>query len=169
MRHFLALIAVLFFAGCGSAPIANNQTQPVTSNQTQPAATNQERAASPTEVPVPDAKTASADEIEEYLLTSAADDFHTTIKSGPVRVRDVRFGRAKAKDGTDQYRLCGEFLAEKKDATAEWTAFATIKTSGYEQYNGAQATDTWCKKGSFIPDKEGDLSGKLQSKLDAPR
>jgi hypothetical protein len=168
MRYLLTLFAALVFAGCGSAPVATNQTQPVTSNQTQPTASNKAQAAGPTEVPVSDAKTGSADEIKEYLLTSAADDFHTTIKSGPVRVRDVHFGNAKNPDGTNQFRLCGEFLAEKKDAKAEWMPFVTLKTSGYEQYNGGQ-TSNWCKKGSFIPDKEGDLSAKLQTKRDAQK
>ena len=168
MRYILALIASLFFAGCGSAPLTSNQALPIANNQTQPAASNQARAASPTEVPVPDAKTASADEIKEYLLGSAADDFHITIKSGPVRVRHVRFGHAKNPDGTNQYRLCGEFLAEKKDAKPEWMPFVTIMTSHYEQYIGGQ-TETWCKKGAFVVDKGGDLSAALQSRIDAPR
>lgn len=168
MRYLSLLCAALVFAACGTAPVASNQMQPVANNQTQTPASNHTQAASPTEVPVPDAKTGSADEIKEYLLTSAADDFHTTIKSGPVRVRAVLFGHAKNSDGTKQYRLCGEFLAEKKDAKAEWTPFVTILTSHYEQYIGGQ-TKTWCKKGSFIPDKEGDLSAKLQTKLDAQK
>ncbi|MFL6468842.1 MAG: hypothetical protein ACJ72Z_12860, partial [Pyrinomonadaceae bacterium] len=110
MRYLLTLFAAFVFAACGTTSVTSDQPKPITSNQTQ--------VVSPTEVPVPDAKTASADEIKEYLLTSAADDFHMTIKTGPVSVRDVRFGHTKNSDGTNQYRLCGEYLEEKKDTKA---------------------------------------------------
>jgi len=168
MRILLTLFAVLAFAGCGRAPVANNQTQVSNSNQTNTITGNPVQAASPTEAAVPDAKTGTADEAKEYLLTSAADDFHMTIKSGPVRVRDVHFGNAKNPDGTNQFRLCGEFLAEKKDAKAGWVHFVTLKTSGYEQYIGEMSA-SWCKKESVIWDKEGDLSAKLQSRLDVQK
>lgn len=68
----------------------------------------------------------------EFLLTSAATDFHTHRPPNPVRFRDVRSGYVMAAGGTRQYRLCGEFLPAQKGGKAEWTPFATIKTSGYK-------------------------------------
>ncbi len=64
--------------------------------------------------------------------------------------------------------LCGQFLPAQEGGEAKWTTFATIKTSGYEQWIGAQATD-FCQGASVIWDKEGDLSSSLQSRLDSLR
>jgi hypothetical protein len=70
--------------------------------------------------------------------------------------------------GEEQYMLCGQFLPAQEGGKAEWTPFATIKTSGYEQWNGAQAAG-FCQRSSVIWDKEGDLSSSLQSRLDSLR
>ena len=48
--------------------------------------------------------------VVEFLLTSAATDFHTQRPAGPVRFREVRVGHVMTPSGEDQYRLCGEFL-----------------------------------------------------------
>ena len=64
--------------------------------------------------------------------------------------------------------LCGEFLPAQEGGKAEWTPFATIKTSGYEQWIGAQAARS-CQGSSVIWDKVGDLSSSLQSRLDSLR
>lgn len=63
--------------------------------------------------------------------------------------------------------LCGQFLPAPEGGKAEWAPFATIKTSGYEQWIGAQA-DGFCQGSSVIWEK-GDLSSSLQSRLDALR
>jgi hypothetical protein len=60
--------------------------------------------------------------------------------------------------------LCGEFLPAQEGGKAEWMPFATIKTSGYEQWIGAQAAGL-CHGASVIWDKVGDLSSSLQSRL----
>jgi hypothetical protein len=52
-------------------------------------------------------------------------------------------------------------------ATGEWTAFVTIKTSGYEQWLGAQAA-AFCQR-STVTWEKGDWSSSLQSKLDSMR
>lgn len=70
--------------------------------------------------------------------------------------------------GEEQYRLCGQFLPAQEGGEAEWTPFATIKTSGYEQWIGAQAVG-FCQDPSVIWDKVGDLSSSLQSRLDSLR
>jgi len=67
-----------------------------------------------------------------------------------------------------QYMLCGQFLPAQAGGKAGWTPFATIKTSGYEQWTGAQAAG-FCQDSSIIWDKVGDLSSSLQSQLDSLR
>jgi hypothetical protein len=62
--------------------------------------------------------------------------------------------------------LCGEFLAGQESGSAEGTPFVTIKTSGYEQYVGAQAAVTYCQRPAVMWDKD-DLSTSLQSRLDS--
>jgi len=101
----------------------------------------------------------------DYLLTSAANDFHTHRPPDPARFRDVRSGYVNTSAGPTHYRLCGEFLPAQAQGKAEWLPFATIKTSGYEQWLGAQAAG-FCKDSSVTWDK-GDLSAALQSRLDS--
>jgi hypothetical protein len=67
-----------------------------------------------------------------------------------------------------EYRLCGQFLPAQEPGKAEWTPFATIKTSHYEQYIEAQAAG-FCQNSSFIWDSVDDLSSSLQSRLDSLR
>lgn len=64
--------------------------------------------------------------------------------------------------------LCGEFLPAQRDVKVEWTPFATIKTSGYEQYLGAQAASL-CQRSTVIWDSKGDLSSSFQIRLDSKR
>jgi hypothetical protein len=59
--------------------------------------------------------------------------------------------------------LCGQFLAAQEGGEAEWTPFATIKTSPYE-WIGAHAAGL-CQDSSVIWDEEGDLASSLQSRL----
>jgi hypothetical protein len=102
----------------------------------------------------------------QFLLASAADDFH---KNGPTRIsgfRNVRMGHAAGPDGLNQYLICGEFLPKKENGTAEWSPFATIKTSGYEQWLGVQA-QMLCQRPTVTWDQEGDLSSALQKQFDS--
>jgi hypothetical protein len=102
------------------------------------------------------------------LLTAAASDFHNHRPPDPVRFRDVRLGHFMTPSGEEQYMLCGQFLPAQEGGKAEWTPFATIKTSGYEQWIGAEAAG-FCQRSSVIWDREGDLSTSLQSRLDSLR
>ncbi len=152
MRYLAALFSTLVLAACSSAPVTRNESQTV----------------SPTQVPTPEPQKASIDPVVQFLLTSAATDFHTHVRSDSVRFRDVRIGHVMTSSGAEQYMLCGQYLAAQEGGKAEWTPFATIKTSGYEQWNGAQATG-FCQSSSVVWDKEGDLSSALQSRLDSLR
>ena len=106
--------------------------------------------------------------VVEFLLTAAATDFHAHRPPDVVRFRDVRIGHMMTPAGEKQYMLCGEFLPAQEAGRAEWTPFATIKTSGYEQYIGAQAA-RFCEDSSVIWDNVGDSSSSLQSRLDSLR
>ena len=101
----------------------------------------------------------------EFLLTSAASDFHE--HGHPTRFRHVRSGYAVAKDGAKQYRLCGEFLPAETIGKAEWTPFVTLQTSGYEQWLGGQAHG-YCGDHAIRWDK-GDWSAELQRRLDVSK
>ena len=105
----------------------------------------------------------SMDSVVQFLLTAAATDFHTHRPPDPVRFRDVRIGHVVTPSGTEQYMLCGQFLPAQGGAEAAWMSFATIKTSGYEQWIGAQAV-SYCQ-GSSVVWEESDLSSSLESRL----
>lgn len=111
---------------------------------------------------------ASTDAALQFLLTSAAADFHVHRASDPVRFRDVRFGHVMTPNGAEQYMLCGEFKPAREGDNAGWMPFATIKTSGYEQWLGAQAAGL-CQRPSITWNKPDDLSPLLQGKLDSLR
>jgi hypothetical protein len=138
MRYLAVLFATLVFAACTTAPVPRSESKAVSPGAVQ------------------------------FLLTSAANDFHMQHPLDPIRFRDVRVGHVMSSTGEAQYRLCGQFLPAQQGGKAEWTPFATIKTSGYEQYFGAQAT-AFCQDASVIWDKAGDLSASLQGRFDSLR
>jgi hypothetical protein len=104
----------------------------------------------------------------EFLLRSAANDFHVHRPPVVERFRDVRFGHVMTPAGAKQYQLCGEFLPQQPEGKTEWMPFATIKTSGFEQYLGGQAA-SWCQRSQFVRDRDEDLSATLQNRLDSLR
>jgi len=138
MRYLAVLFATLVLAACSTAPVPRNESKAVNPP------------------------------VVQFLLTAAANDFHTHRTLDPVRFRDVRVGHVTSPTGEEHYRLCGQFLPAQQGGKAQWTPFATIKTSGYEQYIGAQAAG-FCQDSSVIWDKEADLSSSLQSRLDSLR
>ena len=141
MRYPAILVTTLVLAACGPAPGARNASdRPIT----------------------------SVDSVTQFLITAAATDFHAHRPPDPARFRDVRVGHANTSGGEEQYRLCGQFLPAQEQGKAEWTPFVTIKTSGYEQWIGTQATN-FCGASSVVWDQEDDLSSLLQSRLDSLR
>jgi hypothetical protein len=136
MRYSVVLCATLVVAACGTTPATRTDSQVASSA------------------------------VVEFLLTSAATDFHTHRPPTPARFRDVRIGHIMTPSGEAQYMLCGEFLPAEEAGNAEWTPFVTIKTSGYEQYIGETS---YCQRSSVIWDTEGDLATSLQSRLDSLR
>ena len=125
-----------------------------------------ERAAGPR--PESDLQNASIEPIAQFLITSAATDFHKYRPRDPGRFRDVRIGYVVTSSGEKQYMLCGEFLAVQEAGNTQWTPFATIKTSGYEQWTGPQAV-AFCKKSSITWEEADDLSSSLQRRVNSMR
>ena len=152
MRYLAVLSATLVLAACSTAPVTRSGSP----------------AASPAQVLTPELQKASIDPVVQFLLTAAATDFHTHRPPDPVRFRDVRIGHVTTQSGEKRYMLCGQFLPAQGGGNAQWTPFATIKTSGYEQWVGASAAG-FCQGSSVIWDNVGDLSSSLQSRLDALR
>src|SRR5437867_1760458 len=147
MRYLAMLFTTLGLAACSTA-VTRSESQGV----------------SPTQVLAPELQNASIDSVVQFLLTAAATDFRAHRPPDPVRFRDVRIGHVVTPSGKEQYMLCGQFLPAQEGGKAEWTPFATIKTSGYEQWIGAQAAG-FCQGSSVIWDKVGDLSSSLRSRL----
>lgn len=110
----------------------------------------------------------STDSPKEFLLTSAAADFHAHSAAAVERFRDVHFGHVTTPTGARQYQLCGEFLPQQREGKAEWTPFVTIKTSGYEQYLGVQAA-SFCQPSKFVRENDEDLSSLLKKRIDSLR
>ena len=133
MRMF-GLLLVGMAAGCSSNPVASNPAQ------------------------APAASRDAAD--RAYLLDSAAADFH---EHGPATsgFRKVRYGVVETAGGGGMAILCGEFQTPEKPE--EWTKFATLRTSKYEQWIGDKG---FCERPAFGWDAD-DLSTELQKRLDA--
>jgi len=94
----------------------------------------------------------------EYLLDSAAADFRTHPPKATA-FRKVYFGQFDAEGQPPQYEICGEFQVDKPGGKHAWMHFVTIRTSGYEQYVGAQAP-SWCTREGMSWD-EDDWSAEL--------
>jgi hypothetical protein len=152
MRYLVFLFAALVLAACSATPVTRNQSQAVRSPQGV----------------ISESQKASMDSVVEFLLTSAATDFRTHGPYPILQFRDVRIGHDLTSDGTKVYTLVGQCLPAREGGKGAWTPFATIKTSGYEQYIGGQAV-AFYQKSSFVWDEMGDLSSVLQSRLDSLR
>ncbi len=152
MRYLPLLLAILMLADCSKAPVTSNKSPAV----------------SPTQTAAAEPQQASIDSVVQFLLNSAANDFHTNRPPNAVRFRSVRLAHVTTPDRKPQYRLCGEFLPAPEGGKAEWTPFATIKTSGYEQWIGAQAAN-YCHGSSLVWDTVDNLSSALQSRFDSLR
>jgi hypothetical protein len=93
-----------------------------------------------------------------FLLDSAAADFRKHPPQA-LAFRKVYFGQFDATGEPPQYEICGEFQIAGAGGKKEWLHFVTIKTSGYEQYIGAQAS-SYCTREGMSWD-EDDWSAEL--------
>ncbi len=145
---------IVFFTisltGCGSSPLPRSDSAAVMSAQVQ----SRESQMTP------------VDSVIQFLLTSAASDFHAHGHSHLLRFRDVSLVHFMSARGEMTYMLCGQFQSAQEGTDAAWRPFVTIKTSGYEQWVGAQAT-SFCQDASARRETVGDLTALLQSRFDS--
>ena len=87
MRSRIALLTAFLFVACSTAPATRDRSDP---------------------------QNASMNPAVEFLLTSAATDFHTHRPPNPVGFRVVRSGYVMTPEGTRQYRLCCEFAISQR-------------------------------------------------------
>lgn len=106
------------------------------------------------------------DSIVEYLVNASAKDFVDHQPPIPVRFRNVQLKNLTGSASGDHFLLCGEFLAKDKQDKGDWTYFATIKTSGYEQWIGGQSIG-YCQDAKPVAYKLTDVSALLQSRVDS--
>lgn len=151
MRTRAVLLATLALATCNTTPATRGESVPASS--------------APTLAREPQAV---ADADVQFLLTAAATEFKTLDPAAPRRFRDVRVGHIGAPGGTQQPLLCGQFLAAHDGGAPEWAHFVTIKTSDYEQMNGALAASL-CQGAAVVLTANGDLSSALQRRLESLR
>lgn len=105
------------------------------------------------------------DSIVQFLLTSAATDFYTSQPPPPTDFRNLEIGYLLSSSNEKQYLLCGEYLSKKN----VWETFATIKTSGYEQYLGGNKPISYCQNSIKVLTDKNTLATGLKSKLDELR
>lgn len=103
-----------------------------------------------------------------FLLASAAAEFHKSSNPAPERFREVQLGHYKTESGEEQYVLCGEFLPQRESGKAKWTPFATVRTSDYEQWIGAQS-ESFCRHPGIKWEGNPDLTPSLKLRLEALR
>jgi hypothetical protein len=108
-------------------------------------------------------KPSSTGSLQDFLLASSAADFAAHEQTRPARVKNVQLRYTEDDRGKGTYMLCGRFQTTNQAASREWSDFATIKTAGYEQLLGAQASGL-CKNARSLRTHR-DLTAALQSKL----
>ena len=104
------------------------------------------------------------EKVRDFLISSAASDFHKHQSPLPARFRSVRIGHIGDTSKSGAYRMCGQFSVSADGDNSNWIDFATIKTSGYEQYIGST---NYCTDPKIIWNTADDLSPNLKSRLDA--
>lgn len=108
-------------------------------------------------------KNPPTDSLQDFLVASSAADFIAHERTRPAKVKRVHLRYTENDSGERTYMLCGQFQPTIRTAKREWTDFVTLKTRGYEQWIGAQAT-VICKNARTLRGVP-DLSKALQSKL----
>lgn len=100
------------------------------------------------------------DSIAEFLISACVSDLEKQKHLSNIQFRNSRVGSNVSDTDEKQYFLCGEFKADPEQV---WISFATIKTEGYEQWQGGQSS-TFCQDSTVVW-TERDLSKLLSKKL----
>ncbi len=100
------------------------------------------------------------DSITDFLISASVSDFKKQSHLSNIQFRDSHIGCKVSETKEKHYFLCGQY----KSATEKiWIPFATIKTLGYEQWQGGQSS-TFCQDSTVVW-SANDLSKSLQEKL----
>jgi hypothetical protein len=106
---------------------------------------------------------------KEFLLQSAAADFHAHPPAKTLRFYNVRLGYVMASEGLRKYMLCGEFLSNPDSHHGERAFFMTIDSpggpNGYGQFLSGEGIES-CNDPSVTWSSTGDLASSLQSQFD---
>jgi hypothetical protein len=144
------LILIFFLMSCSPGSPNNNHSSKV----------------SPDSISLADTHNASLDSIVHFLLDASAKDLHDHQPPTPIGFRNVKVRNLIGSNGEDHYMIIGQFLAGDKQNKDEWTSFATIKTSGYEQWIGDQSL-RYGQGSKAISYKINDLSSELRIRFDS--
>ena len=155
MRFFAILIAALTILPCGTAIARHGEGAKIKSATTIITNTHGTSVAS----------------TEEFLLRSAAADFHAHPPAKHLHFYNVRLGYSITPERKKKYMLCGEFLSDSDSDHGERAFFMTIDSpggpNGYDQFLGGEVIDL-CGKPSVAWSDLGDLSSSLQGIFDSP-
>jgi hypothetical protein len=149
MRHVAFLDSIVVLIGCKTNSVPRSPSE----------------ASHPAEASAQEPQEAPGSTPLKFLVNAAATDFHTHQPSQKLSFRNVRLGRVMTPEGEKQYLLCGQFLPAATKGKPDWVPFATIQTSGYEQWLGDQAASI-CARPSILWE-DGDLTPSLESRFDS--
>jgi hypothetical protein len=145
-----AIILGLFLAACNSTSKSGERSEAANTESTHLA----------------DKPDPSRDSIVLFLLDASAKDFHDHQPPVPVDFRNLEVRNLVGSDGANHYMICGQFLGQDKQSQDDWTTFATIKTSGYEQWIGNQSI-AYCQDSKPVKYTANDLTASLKSRFDS--
>ncbi len=100
------------------------------------------------------------DSINDFLILACLSDLKKQSHLSNIQFRDSYIGFKVSETRERHFFLCGQFKAEPKQI---WIPFATIKTLGYEQWQGVQSS-AFCQDSTVVW-STNDLSKSLQEKL----
>lgn len=106
------------------------------------------------------------DSVLQFLITSCVSDILHQGRTLPVLFSASYLGYKQLPTGEKQFLLCGKFQSKVQEHKDIWIPFATIQTSGYEQWIGAQAVNI-CQDSTIVWDRSNDLSLSLQAQFDS--
>jgi hypothetical protein len=102
----------------------------------------------------------------QYLVRACAADVRKQYPGKRIEFNTCFSGYKTLPSGEKQDFLCGQFRVQERGQWGEWISFATIKTEGYEQWQGAQAA-TFCKDEAIVWNSLDDISSSLQTMLES--
>lgn len=142
-----ALISVINITSCNSKTESTNETKIETTKQTDSFKI----------------KNDSLEKVINSIIEIAATDFYKNQKPLPIEFRNVQIKYHIKPSSETLFILCGQFQTEDK---TQWTQFATIKNSDYEQWIGPNGL-TYSENSTEIPYTKKDLSTELKNKLNS--